>query len=72
MSRKKTNWRNTAVMEYWNNSQNRLTTAFGFNGIDIFPMIVYPRDYDIFSQDEIETQYFIIPAFHYSSCKWST
>jgi hypothetical protein len=38
MSRKKTNW-NTGVMEPWNNGQNRLTTAFGFNGIDIFSMI---------------------------------
>jgi hypothetical protein len=26
-------------MESWNNGQNRLTTAFGFNGIDIFSMI---------------------------------
>jgi hypothetical protein len=38
MSRKKSNW-NTRVMEYWNNGQNRLTTAFGFNGTDIFSMI---------------------------------
>jgi hypothetical protein len=38
MSRKKTIW-NTAVMEYWDNGQNRLTTAFGFNGIDIFSLI---------------------------------
>jgi hypothetical protein len=29
----------TGVMEYWNNGQNRLTTAFGFNGIDIFSII---------------------------------
>jgi hypothetical protein len=71
LSRKKTN-RDTAVIEYWNNGQNRLTAALGFNGIDIFPMIVYLRDYDIFAHNKIDTQYSIIPAFHYSICKWSS
>jgi hypothetical protein len=36
--KKKTNW-NTGAIKYWNIGQNRLTTAFGFNGIDIFSMI---------------------------------
>jgi hypothetical protein len=35
-------------------------------------MIVYLRDYDIFAHNKIDTQYSIIPAFHYSICKWSS
>jgi hypothetical protein len=36
---KKKNKLDTGVMESWYNGQNRLTTAFGFDGIDIFSMI---------------------------------